>query len=110
MAQNPYDLDTDHIKARYMGFEAGVYCFRIGVANGKGLESIVYEMELFNWLNDNTNGKFYMGNSFPYADHPPVSLDTGNPNDSFVLFERFSDVIQFERDFATVGLTPSMLV
>ena len=109
--QNPYDVNfPGKFETAFAGFEKGFYAFRLVLGNHKKLDACMFQMEVSQWLFDNAQGKWYMGNDFPYADHPKMSLYNPNHTDYFVLFEQFVDVVAFEDQFPVNGLSPSMLV
>ena len=107
---NPYDLDLSAFEAVYVGFADDHYCFRLKLSAHKGLGVVMYQAKVSEWLFNNTHGKWYMGNTFPYKDHPTVNLHNPGHNDYFVLLQFFPDVVAFEQEFEVSGITPSMLV
>lgn len=112
MAQaNPYDVDTSGIEVTYGGYAEEFYCFRLHLDGEAGMPSIMFQMEVSQWLFDNASpGDWLMGNDFPYADHPKVKFQNTDKNDVFVLLRRMTDVVLFEGAFPITGLTPTMLV
>jgi hypothetical protein len=110
MKQNPYDVDTSDIVIGYAGYEAGFYCFRVKLAEAAGMATIKLQMEISSWAFDAVNGRWHMGNDFPYSDHPPVKLTNPGKNDTFIIFERMADAVAFENKFEVTGITPKMLV
>ncbi len=111
MAQtNPYDVDLTQFETTYVGFAEGFYCFRLHLNGEPGMGQVMYQMQVSQWLFDRTQGKWHMGNAFPYPDHPKINLHNVGNNDYFVLLALMPDVVLFEREFDVSGLTPSMLV
>ena len=108
--KNPYDLDLSAFEATYEGFADEHYCFRLNLRKHTGLSVVMYQAKVSEWLFNNTHGKWYMGNSFPYKDYPNVSLYNKGNNDYFVLLQFLPDVVAFEQEFEVSGITPSMLV
>jgi hypothetical protein len=107
---NPYDVDLSQFETTYVGFADGFYCFRLHIADKPGLGACMFQMAVSQWLFDQTQGVWHMGNDFPYKDHPKVSFHNPGANDYFVLLNSFPDVVMFEQEFKVLGLTPSMLV
>jgi hypothetical protein len=110
MNTNPYDVDLSGFEATYVGFAGEFYCFRLELRDQPGFDSCMFQMKVSQWLFDTTQGKWHMGNDFPYKDHPQVSLYNPGSNDYFVLLQMLPDAILFEREFEVSGITPSMLV
>ena len=111
-ATDPYDVNYEgKFDIEYVGFSDEHYCFRLRLGGHKGLDACMFEKEVSSWLFDNIKG-FYMGNCFPYKDHPKVALSSMNydKKDSFVVLPRFEDALLFEAQFPVIGTTPSMLV
>lgn len=107
---NPYDANhPGKFDIGYAGLDKGFYAFRLEAGDHSGFDFCMFQMEVSQWLFDNTQGKWHMGNDFPYADHPKMKLHNPGGNDYFVLFESMVDVVQFESTFQMVGITPSML-
>jgi hypothetical protein len=107
---NPYDVNhPGKFDIGYAGLDDGFYCFRLEASDKPGFDFCMFQMEVSQWLFDNTQGRWHMGNDFPYKDHPAVRLHNHGDADYFVLLERFSDVVQFENTFPVLGITPSML-
>lgn len=110
-ADNPYDVNyPGKFDIEYVGFADEFYCFRLKFQNKPGFDACMFQMEMSQWLFESTQDKWFMGNQFPYPDHPQVTLvNTGN-HDYFVLLRSLADVAQFEHAFPVHGLTPTMLV
>ncbi len=108
---NPYDINfPGKFEITYTGFSNEFYCFRLGFEDQKGFDSCVFQMEVSQWLFEMTQGEWFMGNEFPYPDHPAVSIYNPRQNDYFVLFQSLADVAMFEHKFMITGLSPTMLV
>lgn len=108
--QNPYDVDLSSFEVNYVGFDDKFYCFRLELRDQPKFDSCMFQMAVSQWLFDQTQGQWHMGNDFPYPDHPTIKLHNTGKNDYFVLLESFPDVVMFERAFEVSGITPSMLV
>ena len=107
---NPYDVNQPgKFDLSYAGFNDGFYCYRVVLDGQKGLDACMYEMEISQWLFDHTQGRWHMGNDFPYADHPKVKLFNPPGKDTFVLLETLADALMFEQEFPVMGLSPAML-
>lgn len=110
MSTNPYDVNhPGKFEISYAGFD-GFYAFRLEAGEHSGFDFNMFQMEVSQWLFDNTRGQWHMGNDFPYADHPKMNLVNPGDSDYFVLLESMVDVVAFEEAFPMVGITPSMLV
>jgi hypothetical protein len=112
MTQNPYDRNNfpGKFKTNYIGFADGFYCLRLSMDAGEGLDALMWQMEVSEWLFNTLGGKWHMGNDFPYKDHPQINLSAWSKNDYFVLIEKFHEVVLFEDAFVVSGITPSQLV
>jgi hypothetical protein len=110
-AHNPYDVNhPGKFDVGFAGFENGFYAFRLEQGDEPGFDFCMFQMEVSQWLFDNARGQWHMGNDFPYADHPKLNLVNPGDNDYFVLLESMVDIVEFERAFPVVGISPSMLI
>ena len=109
MAQtNPFAV-KDTYEIDYVGFAEEFYCFRLNFAGKGGLDACMFQMEVSQWAFDTTQGRWHMGNDFPYADHPKIKFVNKGDSDYFVLFDTFADVVMFEHEFPLRGVKPSTL-
>jgi len=107
---NPYNVDTDKVRITYSGYNSDFYCFRIHTSEFLNMTGHIKQTEISQWLLDNaTMGEWFMGNGFPYSDHPHIFFENSQKHDIFVILKNFSDVIMFEKKFKVTGITPSML-
>lgn len=106
---NPYDVDLSQFETTYAGFADGYHCFRLHLVDRPGFDACMFQMAVSQWLFDQTQGDWHMGNDFPYRDHPKVNFHNPGANDYFVLLRAFPDVVMFEQEFKVSGLTPTML-
>ncbi len=94
---------------KFNGFDADFFCYRLDTTHSKGLETLYLEKEITEWAFDNVDGTYYMGNEFPYKDHPKLNLYNPNKGDIFVVFSNYEDSVAFEKMFEVVGITVGAL-
>jgi hypothetical protein len=93
----------------YYGFEAEHYCYRIQGDCVRGIDMVNFQKEVTDWLFDTTEGKWYMGNEWPYSTYPEIMPFDPNKKDVFLLFETLEDVVLFEETFSVQGILVSDL-
>ena len=113
LKKNPYDCNNFRGKFNimYAGFSDEFHCFRVKLNEHKGIDACMFEMELSDWLFNETHGVWYMGNGFDAGKNfPKIDVSNTEEKDCLVLLKKFTDVVAFEDKFEVTGLTPSMLV
>lgn len=93
----------------YTGFDADHFCFRVEGTGVKGIDMIYAQKEMTDWLFENTDNKWFMGNQWPYGDYPKITVVDPSKKDVFVLFSSINDALAFEETFATKGIQISEL-
>lgn len=105
---NPYNVNTDIVRITYSGYNSDYYCFRVHVGDSARMAAHMKQSEISEWLFDNAT-EWFMGNDFPYPDHPKIFFENSKNKDVFVIFKNFIDTVLFENNFKVTGITPSML-
>ena len=101
-------MNTNNIRITYVGYNSDFYCFRVHVGEAIGMVAHMKQAEISEWLFDNAT-EWFMGNQFPYPDHPQIFFEDTKKQDVFVIFKNFTDTVLFENKFKVTGITPSML-
>lgn len=109
MNSNPYILERDlpiffngHVESE------GTYAYRVALREANGLEPLLFEMKLSQWLFDNLgmpNEDWFMGNDVAH-----LNLHNENDGDTFIRIRSVADAIQFEDAFKITGIALDHLV
>ncbi len=86
---------------KFNGNDNEFVCYRL---SGNGVMFVHDCKEITDWLFDNANTQWYMGNDFPYDDHPKLNLYNPHKEDTFLIFSNDADALDFEKHFPVSGV------